>query len=72
MQALKASKDLLTISYNCFSSPFEFEGATHTLSVSAGIALLEEQQDARQLLEHADWAMYQAKVAGRGCYCIFG
>ena len=56
---------------NHVSSPFELESATHTLSVSAGIALLEDRQDAERLLRNADWAMYQAKIAGKGCYRIF-
>ena len=49
------------------SEPFELEGLQVHVGGSIGIALFpDHSQDARQLLRHADVAMYQAKVARSG------
>jgi diguanylate cyclase (GGDEF)-like protein len=49
------------------SEPFEVEGLRLHVSASIGIALFPtHSEDARQLLRHADIAMYQAKVARTG------
>lgn len=52
--------------------PFPVEDDTLNLSASLGIALYPmDNADADTLLRHADQAMYQAKLAGRGRHHIF-
>jgi len=46
--------------------PFELAGQVHTLSASVGISVFpEDGTSLKQLLRHADLAMYQAKGHGR-------
>ncbi len=47
------------------------EHALH-VGVSVGIALYPAHgDDSQTLMKHADWAMYQAKEAGRNDYCFY-
>ena len=51
--------------------PLRLSGHTIASSCSIGIALYpRDGDDAITLLKHADCAMYQAKVIGRGTYCL--
>ncbi len=51
--------------------PLRLSGHTIASSCSIGIALYpRDGDDAITLLRHADRAMYQAKVIGRGTYCL--
>ncbi len=52
--------------------PYLLDGDTISLSASLGITLYPlDQADADTLLRHADQAMYQAKLAGRGRHHFF-
>ncbi len=52
--------------------PFEVDSVRSSLSVSIGVAELEAGPfDATELLRRADFAMYTAKYAGKGCYRRF-
>lgn len=51
---------------------YQLDPELQKLSVSAGIAFSEKEADSLDLLmQHADLALYQAKVAGRGCYYVY-
>lgn len=50
------------------NAPFDLQGQSRTVFPSIGIALYPQHaQDAQQLLNHADSAMYQAKSKGGNC-----
>ncbi|WP_245824528.1 putative bifunctional diguanylate cyclase/phosphodiesterase [Sphingomonas azotifigens] len=52
--------------------PFLIDDRMHHIGASVGIALYpEDATDADTLMRRADVALYQAKEAGRGCYCAF-
>ncbi|MET3723383.1 putative bifunctional diguanylate cyclase/phosphodiesterase [Sphingomonas trueperi] len=52
--------------------PFLIDERMHHIGASVGIALYpEDARDADTLMRRADVALYQAKEAGRGCYCAF-
>ena len=51
--------------------PISLNVAGHEVSVSIGIVLSGEHRRARDLLNAADRAMYQAKVAGKARYQVF-
>ncbi len=52
--------------------PFLIDERMHHIGASVGIALYpEDASDADTLMRRADVALYQAKEAGRGCYCAF-
>lgn len=55
------------------SKPFEIQGHEVLLSASIGIAYApHDSQDASELVQFADTAMYQAKQQGKNCYRFFG
>jgi diguanylate cyclase (GGDEF)-like protein len=53
--------------------PFLIGGGTrHTVQASVGISLFpQDGDDVPTLLKHADVAMYAAKTAGKGNYCLY-
>ncbi|MBI3228810.1 MAG: diguanylate cyclase, partial [Burkholderiales bacterium] len=52
-------------------APFQLGTQTAHVSCSIGIALFPDNgQTTEQLLESADQAMYEAKHAGKNCYCF--
>lgn len=54
------------------AEPMLIEGKALTIGASMGVALSDRQcLSAVELLENADLAMYQAKLNGKGSYCIF-
>jgi diguanylate cyclase (GGDEF)-like protein/PAS domain S-box-containing protein len=54
------------------ASPYQIAGVTAHVSGSLGVTLYpEDEQNAEQLLRHADQAMYQAKQAGKNQYHFF-
>ncbi len=54
------------------AEPFQLNGQTIQIGASIGVAMaLGSHVDGGQLLQQADLAMYAAKCAGQGGYCIF-
>ena len=47
--------------------PIEYEGGTHRLTISSGVAEAQPDDDAPSLIKRADSALYAAKAAGRNC-----
>ncbi|GAC1310914.1 MAG: hypothetical protein NVSMB19_25250 [Vulcanimicrobiaceae bacterium] len=55
------------------SEPYTFGERTHVLGGSIGIALYPDHGvDALTLMEHADRALYRAKLCGGGSYAVYG
>jgi diguanylate cyclase (GGDEF)-like protein len=54
------------------SEPLVVGGKSHVITASVGIAVFpDDGEDEETLLKHADTAMYQAKLHGRGTYRLF-
>lgn len=53
------------------STKADIDGASISLSASIGVSIYDKQYSASDMLEQADWAMYQAKLAGKNRYYIF-
>jgi diguanylate cyclase (GGDEF)-like protein len=54
------------------AEPFQVDGQTIQIGASVGVAIAAGGRvDGDQLLQQADLAMYAAKTAGHGGYCIF-
>jgi diguanylate cyclase (GGDEF)-like protein/PAS domain S-box-containing protein len=54
------------------SRPYDLDGQVQHATASIGIALFPmEQDDADDILRHADTAMYRAKETGRNTVCFF-
>jgi diguanylate cyclase (GGDEF)-like protein/PAS domain S-box-containing protein len=55
------------------AEPFSIDGAPVVIGGSIGLSLAPDHTTiAGQLLRNADTALYEAKAAGRGFYCLFG
>lgn len=53
-------------------APITVENSEYVVSASIGIVIYPDcADDTEALLRFADTAMYQAKEAGRNCYCLF-
>jgi len=50
---------------------FEHDGLNVHITISAGVALLQEDYEGRDLIDAADRALYQAKKAGRNLVVIY-
>lgn len=50
---------------------FEHDGLNVKITISAGVALLEEDYEGRDLIDAADRALYQAKKAGRNLVVVY-
>lgn len=59
--------------FDSIRQPIEFEGQQHRISASVGIAFYPQKRDvdAETLVQQADQAMYQSKLAGKDQYCVF-
>ena len=53
------------------SEPYSLSGAQAKIGVSIGIALANETRDGNDLSARADFALYEAKDAGRNQYKVF-
>lgn len=54
------------------AEPYFLNGQTLSIAASCGVTLYpKDDADPDTLLRHADQAMYQAKLGGRNCYCLF-
>jgi predicted signal transduction protein with EAL and GGDEF domain len=54
------------------SAPYHLKGHQVTIGASIGIAMLRgSSADADTALKNADLALYRAKSAGRGRFCLF-
>ncbi len=53
------------------SRPIELEGLNISITVSIGIALASDENNADDLLAHADAAMYAAKAQGKARHAVF-
>jgi diguanylate cyclase (GGDEF)-like protein len=53
------------------SEPYSLMGAQAKIGVSIGIAVGRETRDGTDLTARADYALYEAKDAGRNCYRVF-
>ncbi len=69
-----ACQPLLTRLLEAAAEPVLFGDVTLHVSASLGVAFYPQasELDGDQLLRQADQAMYQAKVAGKNRYCVFG
>ncbi len=54
------------------AQPYDLWGSTANCSASAGVRLFDAYTtDTRQMLKHADLALYQAKKQGKATWCMF-
>jgi diguanylate cyclase (GGDEF)-like protein len=54
------------------AEPYFLNGQSLSIAASCGVTLYpKDDADPDTLLRHADQAMYQAKLGGRNCYCLF-
>ncbi len=57
---------------NSLTAPFLLEGNYYHVTASIGIALFNSQNDdTKNILKHADSAMYHSKASGRNTFCFF-
>ncbi|EPQ9967818.1 bifunctional diguanylate cyclase/phosphodiesterase [Vibrio vulnificus] len=69
IDSLKARLSALIVA---LSQPSEHIPNSHRLTVSIGVVLIpQDGQDLTLLMQHVDFAMYQAKSQGRNQYCFF-
>ena len=60
------------ICWHKIGEPYSIGGVEQLIGASIGVALIpEDGTSADELLRLADLAMYEAKSAGRNCYCFF-
>jgi diguanylate cyclase (GGDEF)-like protein len=73
--AVTAPNDARALSERIVSriaEPFNLEGSDARIGVSVGIAIAHDATDAAELPARADFALYEAKDAGRNQYRMFG
>ena len=73
--AIKTVSDCRTLSDRIISriqEPFSLEGGDANIGVSIGIAVASNPDDGQDLTSRADFALYEAKDAGRNRYHVFG
>jgi diguanylate cyclase (GGDEF)-like protein/PAS domain S-box-containing protein len=66
--AAKVASDIV----RCLQKPFQLNGHHVMVSASIGISIYpNNSQDIDTLIKQADSAMYEAKHAGKGCFCFY-
>lgn len=73
--AIKTVSDAKTLSQRIISrvsEPFDLDGEVARIGVSVGIAVAAAPEDGAELPARADFALYEAKDAGRNQYRLFG
>ena len=66
------ARDLAQRMVRVMAEPFQIDGNTVGIGASVGIALSPADADTPdELINHADIALYRAKMDGRGHYCFF-
>ncbi|EDN67548.1 GGDEF domain protein [Beggiatoa sp. PS] len=72
---LRAAKDAAKVAgdiVQCLQKPFQLNGHHVIVSASIGISIYpNDSQDIDTLIKQADSAMYEAKHAGKGCFCFY-
>ena len=53
------------------SEPYALMGAQARIGVSIGLDMARDEKDGKDLAARADFALYEAKDAGRNCYRVF-
>ena len=67
----EAATELAERLVQALSTPFEVQGLRLVIGTSIGIALIDARsRSAEQLMRQADLALYRAKQAGRGQFCL--
>lgn len=70
--ALEVAEEAASRIGTALRDPFTIDGAEFDLDCSAGISLYPaDAQDGQQLLQHADAAMYRAKMVARGAWTVY-
>jgi diguanylate cyclase (GGDEF)-like protein len=73
--AIKTVSDAKTLSQRIIASvsePFHLNGDTARIGVSVGIAVAASPEDGAELPTRDDFALYEAKDAGRNQFRLFG
>ncbi len=75
LEQVASSEDALNVSQRILmvvAEPFELEGHRIQSTCSIGISLYpQDSTTAEELFSHADFALYQAKAAGRNTACLY-
>ncbi|GIC75588.1 EAL domain-containing protein [Moritella sp. F3] len=72
IESLQHCQQLLTRINHCLAQPYLIAGHVFNISVSIGVTLYPENDaDLDTLLRHADYSMYQAKLAGKNRFHLF-
>ncbi|MFT5805974.1 MAG: diguanylate cyclase (GGDEF)-like protein/PAS domain S-box-containing protein [Moritella dasanensis] len=72
IESLQHCQELLTRINDCLAQPYLIAGHIFNISVSIGVTLYPDNDaDLDTLLRHADYSMYQAKLAGKNRFHLF-
>lgn len=72
LESFEQCEQMLERLQYALSRPYIIDGHNHNISASIGITLYpNDNSEPDTLMRHADQAMYQAKVSGRGNYHVF-
>jgi len=72
LESLADGDDILQKILNHLAQPYTIDGHIFTITVSIGVALFPvDDADLDTLLRHADYSMYQAKLAGKNRYHLY-
>ena len=72
LQSMQQCLDTLNRIHQMMAEPFELSDREVCIAASSGVTIFPlDKAEPDILLRHADQAMYQAKLAGRNCYCLY-